>query len=77
MSDSRGRRTVALDVTDPATIVAAAGWIERQFGRLDVLVNNAGITGSGQVSPADALDQTPARWIWTWCGQCSRPTSSG
>jgi NAD(P)-dependent dehydrogenase (short-subunit alcohol dehydrogenase family) len=25
-----------------------------------VLINNAGITGSGQVSPADALDQVPS-----------------
>jgi NAD(P)-dependent dehydrogenase (short-subunit alcohol dehydrogenase family) len=51
---------VTLDVTDPATVREAARWIEERFGHLDVLVNNAGITGSGQVSPQDAHDQIPS-----------------
>ncbi|MDO3704138.1 SDR family NAD(P)-dependent oxidoreductase [Micromonospora sp. C28SCA-DRY-2] len=51
---------VALDVTDADTIRATARWTQERFGRLDVLVNNAGITGSGQVSPADARDQVPS-----------------
>ncbi|WIX98980.1 SDR family NAD(P)-dependent oxidoreductase [Amycolatopsis mongoliensis] len=51
---------IVLDVTDAATVQAAARWIEDRFGRLDVLVNNAGITGSGPVSPVDALDQVPS-----------------
>ena len=31
-----------LDVTDQASIDRAAAWIESEFDRLDVLVNNAG-----------------------------------
>jgi NAD(P)-dependent dehydrogenase (short-subunit alcohol dehydrogenase family) len=51
---------VTLDVTDPATVQEAAKQAEERFGHLDVLINNAGITGSGQVSPADAHDQVPS-----------------
>jgi NAD(P)-dependent dehydrogenase (short-subunit alcohol dehydrogenase family) len=45
-------RAVLLDVTDQQTIDAAARWIEPEFGRLDVLVNNAGIFLEGQVPPS-------------------------
>lgn len=51
---------VTLDVTDPATVQAAAKQVEERFGHLDVLINNAGITGSGQVAPEDAHDQVPS-----------------
>jgi NAD(P)-dependent dehydrogenase (short-subunit alcohol dehydrogenase family) len=34
---------VAIDVTDAASIAAAAKEVERKHGRLDILVNNAGI----------------------------------
>ncbi len=36
-------RPIALDVTKAQSIAAAAAWIRRELGRLDVLVNNAGI----------------------------------
>ncbi len=42
-------QAVQLDVTDQATIDAAASQIENKFGKLDILVNNAGI----------ALDREP------------------
>ncbi|AQZ64745.1 dehydrogenase [[Actinomadura] parvosata subsp. kistnae] len=45
-------RAVVLDVTDPATIEAVAGSLDR----LDVLVNNAGISGPAELTPA----RTPA-----------------
>lgn len=54
--DSRGQRAekelqgagadarfVGLDVTDEESITAAARWIEAEYGRLDALINNAGI----------------------------------
>jgi NAD(P)-dependent dehydrogenase (short-subunit alcohol dehydrogenase family) len=40
-------RFVKLDVTDQGTIHGAAEWIEKEFGRLDILINNAGIAEWG------------------------------
>jgi NAD(P)-dependent dehydrogenase (short-subunit alcohol dehydrogenase family) len=40
-------RALALDVTDQASIADAAERIQKEFGRLDVLVNNAGISHTG------------------------------
>jgi NAD(P)-dependent dehydrogenase (short-subunit alcohol dehydrogenase family) len=42
---------VPLDVTDEASVTAAAALIEERFGRLDVLVNNAAITGGAPQEP--------------------------
>jgi NAD(P)-dependent dehydrogenase (short-subunit alcohol dehydrogenase family) len=40
-------RFVKLDVTDPGTIQRAAERIEKEFGRLDILINNAGVAEWG------------------------------
>ena len=52
-----GARPVRIDVTDDASVRAAAGLIRDEAGHLDVLVNNAGILGSrkppGEVTAAD------------------------
>src|SRR5215510_3683067 len=47
-----GARFVPIDVTDDASVAAAAAWIEQQKTGLDVLINNAGIAGD-RVAPAD------------------------
>jgi NAD(P)-dependent dehydrogenase (short-subunit alcohol dehydrogenase family) len=51
---------VPLDVTDDASVAAAAGLIEDRIGRLDVLVNNAGITGGMPQTPS-AVDPATVR----------------
>jgi NAD(P)-dependent dehydrogenase (short-subunit alcohol dehydrogenase family) len=40
-------RALLLDVTDRASIAAAAARVRHEFGRLDVLVNNAAISNTG------------------------------
>ncbi|MFC7382955.1 SDR family NAD(P)-dependent oxidoreductase [Sphaerisporangium rhizosphaerae] len=45
---------VPLDVTDDDAVAAAAWLIEERAGRLDVLVNNAGVTGGGPQEPTTA-----------------------
>jgi NAD(P)-dependent dehydrogenase (short-subunit alcohol dehydrogenase family) len=42
---------VPLDVTDDASVAAAAALVEERAGRLDVLVNNAAITGGVPQEP--------------------------
>lgn len=45
-----GAGFVQLDVTDDASVTAAAAWIGQQGAGLDVLINNAGIAGD-RISP--------------------------
>ena len=53
---------VPLDVTGDASVAAAAGLIEERAGRLDVLVNNAGITGGRPQEPT-AVDPATVRTV--------------
>nr|KYP64409.1 (+)-neomenthol dehydrogenase [Cajanus cajan] len=43
-----------LDVNDPASVATLADFIKTQFGKLDILVNNAAVTG-GKLLDGDAL----------------------
>ena len=50
---------VSTDVTDPASVQALFDTIEKQFGRLDVLFNNAGVN-----APAVPIDELPLeKWF--------------
>lgn len=51
-----GEDLLACDVTDPAGVEAAFGAVLAAYGGVDVLVNNAGITGS---PAATVLHETP------------------
>jgi NAD(P)-dependent dehydrogenase (short-subunit alcohol dehydrogenase family) len=48
-------RSIRLDVTDPASITAAVTQVSRDVGRLDALINNAGVNVGGR----RALDHLP------------------
>jgi NAD(P)-dependent dehydrogenase (short-subunit alcohol dehydrogenase family) len=50
---------IQLDVTDDTSIKQAAAWIEREHGKLDILVNNAAIArGDGQGLPSETTLET-------------------
>src|ERR1700686_1965377 len=51
-----------LDVTEPESIAAFVGEVAKRFGRIDVLVNNAGLA-LGLNPIAEASDED---WIGMW-----------
>src|ERR1700736_3331632 len=48
---------ITADITDPGQVDSAFGEIQREFGRVDVLYNNAGVNSSGSV-----IDATEEDW---------------
>jgi NAD(P)-dependent dehydrogenase (short-subunit alcohol dehydrogenase family) len=54
-------RAVKLDVDDPADYVAVAKLIEKDFGKLDILINNAGVLLDEKRSPASSTSQEVLR----------------
>ena len=56
---------ITLDITNPASIDAAASEIERKFGKLDILVNNAGIIAEDRTATRPS-QQSVAAWRETF-----------
>ncbi len=62
---------VALDVTSDDSVAAAAATIEQTAGRLDVLVNNAGISGRTDGGAQDPARLTSTSSAPSWTRTCS------
>jgi NAD(P)-dependent dehydrogenase (short-subunit alcohol dehydrogenase family) len=70
----QGAIAVQLDVTDQVSITAAAEFINRQFGRLDLLINNAAISNTrkgnlslqefAKISKASNISLDEMRPVW-------------
>ena len=54
-------RSIAIDVTEPLSTVDAAAFAVSAFGRIDVLVNNAGIGGVNKPTPPATRGATGIR----------------
>ncbi|MDT0567087.1 SDR family NAD(P)-dependent oxidoreductase [Streptomyces sp. DSM 3412] len=61
-ADALGARFVQIDVTDDASVAAAAADIGAREGGIDVLINNAGVLGPH--SPADQLTAADASAVF-------------
>jgi len=68
---------IALDVTDRAADFAAVEFAHRTFGRLDIVINNAGYGHFGfieEITEAEARDQMEANFFGAlWVSQAALP----
>jgi NAD(P)-dependent dehydrogenase (short-subunit alcohol dehydrogenase family) len=73
--EKHGRKavTVATDVTDPEQCTALVAAAMDAFGRVDVLVNNAGL---GTAAPATRETPDGSYWMAQACGRVMKPGSS-
>ncbi len=72
-----GYRHVCLDVTDESAVKACFGMIRKTYGRLDVLVNNAGIASMNHclLTPTSAVEklmQTNVVGTFLFCREAAR-----
>ena len=58
-AEELGVTGIVTDVTDPASVQALADSVVEQFGTCDLLLNNAGVGGTGRLT-----DQTLHDWNW-------------
>ena len=61
VAEELGASAIRLDVTDDDDWAAARDWCAREWGGLDVLVNNAGVAAGGRFEKVGIAD-----WDWIW-----------
>jgi NADP-dependent 3-hydroxy acid dehydrogenase YdfG len=61
VADELNQHALALDVTSGDAWAAADEWCQREWGGLDVLVNNAGVAAGGRFDRIGMAD-----WDWIW-----------
>ena len=66
--EAAGCRTLALDVTDEASMVAAVKEVEDTHGAVGVLINNAGYSQSGAIETVP-LEDAPAAYARMLAGK--------
>jgi 3-oxoacyl-[acyl-carrier protein] reductase len=69
MGAGAGGRAIEADVSDSSAVRKMFGEMESAFGRVDVLVNNAGIGSSGDRAPGDTARTHEARVNELMAGQ--------